>query len=65
MSKKLFVLMLVSMFLLTIAVVVLALTGHADLVRSAGQWVTSSIESVIGTLGVVGVLILVVLLTEP
>lgn len=63
MSKKLFVLLLVAMFLTTTAILVLTLTGHQDIVIAAGAWLTRSISNGAQFLGVFGILILIVLLT--
>lgn len=63
MSKKLFVLLLVAMFLTTTAILVLTLTGHPDIVIAAGAWLTRSISNVAQFLGVFGILTVIVLLT--
>ncbi len=63
MSKKLFVLAMTAMVLTTIAIVALTVTGHEDIVRAAGAWVTSSLEHVVGVLGFFGIIILMGLLT--
>lgn len=62
MSKKLFVLLIVSMLLATISILVLTLTGHDDMVRAAFGWVASSATTIVETLGVVGLLIVIALL---
>lgn len=62
MTKKLFTLLIVAMLLTTISVLVLSLTGHEDLVRTAFGWIASSVTSVVETLGAVGIVILVLLL---
>lgn len=58
MSKKAFVLFLVAMIVVAICTLILTLTGHDDMVRSAFGSVASAAEA-LGTIGLVIVFLVI------